>query len=141
MVSPRQRDADYSVVQSIAQHKGIKHVIVTYDIACQWGIHFQKRVKASKGHLQLPKATFTCAVGKFHLGAHVKTCFAKYSLNFLLGAGVLDGEVVETIWPPLNAIAPSTRSMGLSFRQETLDDMMQDINWKKTVAISELHLQ
>src|ERR1700730_1803507 len=41
---------------------------------------------------------FIVAVGKFHLGAHVKECFFKYSLNFITGAGQVDGEIMETLW-------------------------------------------
>jgi len=37
------------------------------------------------------------AVGKFHLAAHVPSCFAKFSLNFVQGAGQLDGEILETL--------------------------------------------
>ncbi|KAG1859409.1 hypothetical protein C8R48DRAFT_673951 [Suillus tomentosus] len=55
----------------------------------------------------------------------------RFSLNFITGAGHIDGEILETLWAPFNKISPTARSMTLSHRQEVLDDHMRDSNWKK----------
>lgn len=75
------------------------------------------------------------AVGKWHLGAHVPECFPKYSLNFIDGIGQIDGEILETLWWPIDKIAGITRAMSKAHRQEVLDDNMYDSNWKKWVGI------
>jgi hypothetical protein len=75
----------------------------------------------------------TPAVGKFHLGAHIKECFHKFSLNFIKGSGQLDGEIMETLWSVLDKIAGMTRSMSKYHRQEVLDNYMNDSKWKKIV--------
>ncbi|KAG2035936.1 hypothetical protein BDR03DRAFT_824155, partial [Suillus americanus] len=61
----------------------------------------------------------------------------RYSLNFILGAGQVDGEILETLWAPFNKISPTARSMGQAHRQEILDDHMRNSNWKKLVQIGE----
>jgi hypothetical protein len=75
------------------------------------------------------------AVGKFHLASHKGDCFAKYSLNFVEGAGQQDGEILETLWSSLNKASGSIRAMTKAHRQEVLDDHMLDSNWKKMVHI------
>jgi len=55
-------------------------------------------------------------------------------LNFLPHVGQVDGEVMETVWALLNRVASITRAMTKAHRQEVLDDMMNDINWKKLIG-------
>ncbi|KAJ7208950.1 hypothetical protein GGX14DRAFT_395577 [Mycena pura] len=74
------------------------------------------------------------AVGKFHLGAHVLECFWEFSLNFMEGAGQVDGEILEILWASLDKVVGSTRSMSRAHRQGVLDDYMNDSNWKKIVG-------
>jgi hypothetical protein len=80
------------------------------------------------------------AVGKWHLGAHVTECFPKYSLNFVDGIGQIDGEILETLWWPIDKVAGITRAMSKAHRQEVLDDNMYDSNWKKWVGIGKFYL-
>ena len=47
------------------------------------------------------------------------------------GAGVVDGEVLETLWSVLNTVSSATRTASLAHRTEILDDHMSDSNWKK----------
>ncbi|KAI6002611.1 hypothetical protein F5J12DRAFT_682482, partial [Pisolithus orientalis] len=49
-----------------------------------------------------PGLEIISAVGKFHLAAHKHSCFLRYSLNFVKGAGHLDGEILETLSAPFN---------------------------------------
>lgn len=67
-------------------------------------------------------------------------CFARYAPNFVQGLGVVDGEVMETVWSNMNHIAGSTRTMTKANRQETIDDHMSYHNWKKLIKLGELHL-
>ena len=109
-------------------------VLLEYDIACSWSKNFLSRVTGSN-HLQIPNVKIIPAVGKFHLGAHAAKCFSNFSLNFIHGAGQQDGEVLETLWPPINHISTSARLMSKSARREILDDIMRDSNFKKLVGI------
>lgn len=47
----------------------------------------------------------------------------------------MDGEILETLWAPLNHISGSTRSMTAAHRREVLDSHLNDNNWKKLVRI------
>ncbi|KAG9312102.1 hypothetical protein JVU11DRAFT_7387 [Chiua virens] len=76
------------------------------------------------------------AVGKFHLSAHKQSCFPRFSLMFIPGAGHVDGEILETLWASFNKISPSARAMSLAHRQEVYDDYMRDSNWKKLVGLA-----
>ena len=49
---------------------------------------------------------------------------------------MVDGEILETLWAALNKIADSTRSQSTAHRHETLDDHMNDSNWKKLIRLS-----
>ena len=139
MVS-RQINIDYAVCQSINTISPEQRVIAIYDVACQWNIHFKKRVEGSP-YLNIPKGiSIVPAVGKWHLGAHVTECFPKYSLNFVDGIGQIDGEILETLWWPIDKVAGVTRAMSKAHRQEVLDDNMYDSNWKKWVGIGKLCL-
>ncbi|KAG1841518.1 hypothetical protein F4604DRAFT_1884906 [Suillus subluteus] len=92
----------------------VHSALIIYDVSCQWSIHFHEQ---------------------FHLSAHKLPCFARFSLNFITGAGHVDGEILETLWAPFNKISPTVRSMTLSHRKEVLDDHMRDSNWRKLVGI------
>ena len=77
----------------------------------------------------------TPAVGKWHLAAHVRECFARFSLNFIEGSAEVDGEIMETLWSGLDLIAGITQGMSIAHRQEVLDDYINDSNWKKLLHL------
>ena len=77
------------------------------------------------------------AIGLFHVHGHVDQCYAWFTLSFVLGVGQVDGEILETLWSVLNISGPVTRRQTAANRQETLDDHMNDSNWKKIVGIGE----
>ncbi|KAI5982215.1 hypothetical protein EDD15DRAFT_2378096 [Pisolithus albus] len=115
--------------------EGERYMNTDYSIWCQWSVNFRSRVKNSPSLLLPPALEIVPAVGKFHLAAHKLSCFPRYSLNFIKGAGHLDGEVLETLWAPFTKISPIARSMTQAHRQEVYDDHMRDSNWKKLVGM------
>ncbi|KIK73054.1 hypothetical protein PAXRUDRAFT_179356, partial [Paxillus rubicundulus Ve08.2h10] len=127
---------NYSICQALNhQSKGVHSAILAYDAACQWQIHFMKRVQDNI-HLQVPEGMdIVAAVGKFHLSSHKLECYPQFSLNFMEGAGLMDGEIIETLWAPLNKIAPSAQAMSAAHREELYDDHILEENWKKMTAI------
>jgi hypothetical protein len=113
----------------------MQKVLLIYDIVCQWIIHHQSRFQEAELLVLRDDLRIIPAVGKFHLGAHIIECFWKFTLNFIKGAGQVDGEVMERLWAELDKIAGFIRGMSAAHRQEVLDDMMIDSNWKKLVGI------
>jgi len=132
----RQINMDYSICNALAYHtEPMNSALIIYDVACQWSINFHRHVQDSH-FLSLPQLTHLIpAVGKFHLAAHVPSCFAKFSLNFVQGAGQLDGEILETLWSEFNKVSASAHSMSKAHRAEVYDDHMRDSNWKKLVSM------
>jgi Kyakuja-Dileera-Zisupton transposase len=130
---------DYSICQALKYNtKGLTKSMVDYDVACGWIINFIERLIAS-GTLSLPEGMeLIAAVGKFHLASHQGDCFVKFSLNFIEGAGQQDGEILETLWAIINQACGSIRAMSKSQRQEVLDDLMRDMNFKKLVNMGEM---
>ena len=132
---------DYSLCGALTMMPRICSTLFCYDVRCQWCVNFEERLKRGAPYLSKPSSLdLTVAVGKFHLGAHVEDCFAKYSLNFIKGAAQVDGEALEALWAPLNKSAPSTRSMSTSYRRETLDWQMNESNWQKLLGIGMVNI-
>jgi Kyakuja-Dileera-Zisupton transposase len=130
-------NVDYSVCNALNFNShGLHESIVVYDVYCQYGVHFEDRLEDVSEYLSLdPEMKIFGAIGKFHLADHVDSCYSKWTLNFMKGAGHIDGEIMETLWSGMNKVSGAARSMGKAHRQETLDDYMRDSNWKKTVGI------
>ena len=124
---------DYSFCQALAQNSVTPKSIGIYDIICSFAKNFLKRVSESDTLDIRPDLELIYAIGKFHLGAHIQECFPLFSLNFVHGAGQIDGEIIETLWSNLNKAAGSTRTMSQAHRQEVLDNYINDSNWKKLI--------
>ena len=77
----------------------------------------------------------TGAVGKWHLAAHILECFPKFSLNFVEGAGQVEGEILETLWSRMDEVVGLAQSMSIAHHQETVDENMNDNNWWKIIRI------
>lgn len=137
MCKCRQINVDYSVCSALNfNSNGLPERLVAYDVMCQYMVHFDDRLEDASDYLSLePGVKMLGAVGKFHLADHVDSCFSKWTLNYMKGAGHIDGEIMETLWSGMNKVSGAARSMSKAHRQETLDDYMRDWNWKKTVGI------
>ena len=129
-------NVDYAICEALQQMSSSDRVLAIYDIACQWSIHFDERVEAGEMLRKPQSQTMIPAIGKFHLGAHVPECFPMFTLNFIKGAAQIDGEILETLWWPIDRIASVTRAMTKAHRREVLDDNMYDSNWNKWLGIS-----
>jgi Kyakuja-Dileera-Zisupton transposase len=134
---------DYSICQAAKYRTGngpqSLDILLVYDIICQWAKYFRERVQQCDGLDVSAFQKWLVAIGKFHLAVHVKSCFWKYSLNFMQGVGQLDGEIMETCWSPFNPFGTMTRSMGTAQRKEVLNDYMRDANFKKLVGMGMLN--
>ena len=74
-------------------------------------------------------------VGKWHLTAHIRECFPKFTLNFVEGAGQVEGEILEALWSRMDEIAGLAQAMSIAHHQETVDEHMNDNNWQKIIRI------
>ena len=127
---------DYAIVHAIKRDPRLLLILLLYDIACQFFVNFRVRLLQHPQFLSLPEnIIIKPGVGLFHVHGHIKECHARYAPTFIRGAGMVDGEVVETLWSSLNHTASSARAMSWSHRQEYLDSHMGDSNWKKLTRI------
>ena len=133
----RQINMDYSICQALKRFPRHQRALVIYDICCQWIIHFRERVSESEFLELQDSMEITGAVGKWHLAAHIPECFPKFTLNFVEGAGEVEGEILETLWSGLDEIAAMAQAMSVAHHQEVIDDHMNDSNWCKIIRIGE----
>jgi len=128
---------DYAICQALKQFPQHQQALVIYDICCQWIIHFRERISESEFLELWDSMEITGAIGKWHLAAHIPECFPRFTLNFMEGAGEVEGEILETLWSKMDEVAPLTQAMSVAHRQEVLDDHMNDSNWRKMIRIGE----
>ena len=124
---------DWSLCEALATTNigRIKLLLHIYDINCQYCLHLLERISRNRmlsipDHIQLIHA-----IGLFHVHGHKDECLYRWATNYVPGAGVIDGEVLETLWSVLNTVSAATRTASLAHRSEILDDHMNDSNWKK----------
>lgn len=121
---------------------GILRLIMSYDIACKYGIHFWERVSTGAVTILDPTYKGLCKivwlVPKFHLRGHNKTCMDNYSFNFTRYVGRMSGELVETPWATFNWLKYSTRRMLAGARIDQLSDHFNDWNWSKNMGAGKI---
>src|SRR6266704_1404729 len=132
---------DYSICKALSYTmEDIPVALVMYDIMCQYRVNFKDRVSKSPG-LSLPRSLeLQTGIGLFHIHGHQDSCLPRYSPSFIPRAKQVDGEIIETLWAPLNNISRSLQGMSLYHRQEVLDAHISHSNWKKLVWIGRLYI-
>src|SRR6202023_196089 len=138
----RQALMDYSVCNGVSHNNDgdIPTISQFYDVECQHSVNFQKRVSAG-AYLTFPfEKKIYYGIGAFHISGHIQECFPRYSPQFMPGIGIVDGEVLETLWLTLNEVSPSAQTASLAARTELLDDHMLDSNWKKNINQGTKHI-
>ena len=86
---------DYAICQALNYIDGSKSGLLIYDVCCQWVVHFKERVSKGQFLSLWEHIRLTPAIGKLYLGAHIKECFHKFSLNFIPGTRQIDGDYGE----------------------------------------------
>src|SRR5258705_5814767 len=125
----------YSICQALKRFPRWVQALIIYDICCQWSIHFRQCVSESEFLELSDTLDITGAIGKWHLAAHIPECFPKFSLNFIEGAGQVDGEILETLWSNMDEVAGLAQAMSNAHHQETLDEHMDDSHWRKVIRM------
>ncbi|KAH9012959.1 hypothetical protein EDB83DRAFT_2233526, partial [Lactarius deliciosus] len=132
----RQINMDYSICKALSYNmEDIPVALVMYDIMCQYGVHFQERVERSPELSLSSTLQLRTGIGLFHIHGHQDSCLPRFSPSYIPGAKQVDGEIIETLWAPLNNISRSIHGMSLAHHQEVLDAHMNHSNWKKMVRI------
>lgn len=124
----------------LAIKSGIKRVLVSYDIGCQWGKKLQKRLDlySVASSFKLSSLSYwRVVVPKFHLAAHGLDCQLAYNINYTQGAGRMTGEMIESGWAQSGPMAIWTRESGPFARRAILDDHWNSVNWGKLRRLRE----
>ncbi|KIJ32909.1 hypothetical protein M422DRAFT_183871, partial [Sphaerobolus stellatus SS14] len=133
---------DFALAQALKRilALGLKRIVVSYDIACKYNIHFLKRMAHPSWPLldedeleRLQQVELVWLVPKFHLAAHIEGCADTYSFNWTADVGRTCGEIVESNWSKMNGVATATREMGFSQRRDTIIDVMAHFNFTKAI--------
>jgi hypothetical protein len=129
----QQKNVDFAFLKALTSTSVVPEqgVLFIYDIACQYMVHLKERIGR---HLPFG-LNIDAAIGLFHVHAHKDQCFFQYATSFIPGAGVVAGEILESLWSSLNSISPTARTATLAHRAEMLDDHATDSNHKKTIGM------
>lgn len=131
----QQKNVDWAFLEAL-RTTGVtseQGVMLIYDIACQYFVHLHDRI----GHLLPIGLEIDRAIGLFHVHAHREECLYRFTSTFIPGAGIVAGEILESLWAGLNAITPATRTATLAHRAEVIDDHAADSNFKKLLGMGE----
>ncbi|KAJ6479819.1 hypothetical protein C8R45DRAFT_1054444 [Mycena sanguinolenta] len=114
-------------------HIIIFYLILSYDIACQYGINFWSRMEKlpEEMKLQIEATRVWFKVPNFHLPPHRPACHSAYSFHYMWGAGRTHAETIEQNWEFSNGAAASTKMMGMGTRASTLEDLFGFHNWRR----------
>ncbi len=129
----QQKNVDWSLLESI-QTTNVdldQGVLFIYNIACQYFVYLMEQI----GHLLPPKLEIDWAIGLFHVHAHKEECLYRFASSFIPGAGIVAGEILESLWSRLNLITTATRTATLAHHAEVIDKHASDSNHKKTLGI------
>ncbi|KAG8940645.1 hypothetical protein FRC04_005175 [Tulasnella sp. 424] len=128
---------DVPIATVIARQDPGQRQVISYDIACKYGVKFQERVSApyTGGPLleqsEYPK-DLEFYVPAWHILGHTPQCNLRFNMRYHPLVGRTAGEGVETIWAVMNAYQYSTREMGHGHRRDTLTDIFNDFNFRKS---------
>lgn len=132
-------NTDYAFASSIVNDVdlGIRQLLVTYDIGCQWGINLRRRLTTYPPplNIDLDKLVFRVAVPKLHLVGHGASCQGPYNLVLMDGVGLTHGEGIETVWSHSTSLAIWSRENGPAARHQILDDHWGGWNWRKVINL------
>lgn len=131
--------ADFIQCSALQRYFSLRLLVSGYDINCQYRVNFDDRIASMKrtfsGLSSIPVGAFPttiCAVGKFHLPAHIASCRYKYSYNFLPGAAMTDGEGCERKWSQSSGLSLRTKEMTTGHAHDVKNDVENDLNVRRT---------
>ncbi|PPR02990.1 hypothetical protein CVT24_012178 [Panaeolus cyanescens] len=129
---------DYVFASAIKRaFSSVSDVLISYDISCQWFVNLKHRMQEITwpNHLKLPDSlNLVPAIPKLHERMHAQgKNHQQYSLNYIPGVGLTDGECPERGWGPHNSMGNSTKSNGPGARCDIIDSTFNWWNWLKAI--------
>ena len=109
---------DYAFINALKLVISCKMFLLMYDIMCQWYPKFPQHIESVHEALGvasdfLQTLTIKSGIGLFHVHGHIKECYPRYAPSFIIGAGIVDGEIIETLWIILAKDARGCASMDI----------------------------
>ena len=138
---------DFLMLSGLQRWMTLPLHVSTYDINCQYRIHFWERLKKIEQLFVVSQVSSLqsirnyrfpptrAAVGKFHEPAHKTECRLRHSFHYYRGAAQTDGEALERIWALITALGLRTREMTPGHRHDTINYFHDDMNWKRTYGL------
>ncbi|KAJ3833337.1 hypothetical protein F5878DRAFT_646023 [Lentinula raphanica] len=128
---------DYIFTSTLRHFSDLLHLLISYDIACQWSKKLLERLKALPPLVRLRGILNILAfvIPKLHILGHTIKCQQSFNLSYTRGAGQSDGEGIERIWSGSGLLGTSTREMGPGSRQNTCEDYWHHWNWRKVIGL------
>ncbi|KAK7025384.1 hypothetical protein VNI00_016020 [Paramarasmius palmivorus] len=123
------------LINLLRRSRFFRRVVQIYDVACQFSIHFPKRIESYGWELGDVVEFIIFLVPKMHLDGHISDCKYRYSLNYEHGVGHTHGELIETSWGENKQVGRSTREMNHGHRHDVLTDFWNFWNWMKMVRM------
>ncbi|KAK0466807.1 uncharacterized protein EV420DRAFT_1635847 [Desarmillaria tabescens] len=119
------------------QQSTLQHIVVSYDINCQWSKKLWERIAIYPSSMtpHQDPGDFVYLIPKFHLPAHIPSCHVKYSFNKTPYVGLTNREAPEHGWSRLNQLAASLKVMGPGGYLDTLDNHIGDYNYRKSALM------
>ena len=103
---------DWVFACGLVHFAGILQVIISYDIACQWFISLQKRMKEWPKDRQVPgNVELKPLVPAFHFPAHKDEDHEEYDTQLCESLGIADLEAIERLWAAIGMLGLATRTM------------------------------
>ncbi|KZV59296.1 hypothetical protein PENSPDRAFT_555044, partial [Peniophora sp. CONT] len=73
-----------------------------YDIWCRYGAHLKERFDRSPNVTWPEFREVMGGVGVWHIYGHIFQCYGRWSNRYARHCGIVDGEILETLWSILN---------------------------------------
>ena len=90
----------------------LQDVLHIYDISCQFCQYLLDRIDSNPDLNVPPNIKLIHAIGLFHVHGHKSECLYCWATSYVPGAGIVNGEILETLWLVLNKISASMRQVG-----------------------------
>ncbi|KAG0695461.1 hypothetical protein DFH29DRAFT_880030 [Suillus ampliporus] len=119
IVSQRQMNMDYALCQALAYNtNGIDQALTFYDINYQYHKHLNQQIEEPL-YIDLPWGMdIVPGIRLWHVQGHQDKCYICYTSNFITSAARINGEIMGTLWVPLNIISPSMIHMSKFLRRK-----------------------
>jgi len=91
----------------------VLHLLITYNIACQWSCNLTTRMEEYPEHMQinLDRVELQTAILSFHIHAHGPKYQQAFALAFILYVAHIAGEEVKTSLAHMNVASASIQEM------------------------------